>query len=56
VQRSVIHEWIDMIGDRVSVAHVLVVYLDDSPNLMREIGTALAGRTARYPGRGLLAG
>jgi len=47
VQRSVINEWIDMIGDRVSVANVLGVYLDDSPNLMREIGTALDGRDWR---------
>jgi PAS domain S-box-containing protein len=44
IQRSVVNEWIDLIGDGASVANVMGVYLSDSPELMRGIETALEGR------------
>jgi signal transduction histidine kinase/CheY-like chemotaxis protein/PAS domain-containing protein/HPt (histidine-containing phosphotransfer) domain-containing protein len=44
IQRSVINEWIDLIGDRVSVANVVSVYLSDSPNLLRGVESALEER------------
>jgi signal transduction histidine kinase/DNA-binding response OmpR family regulator/PAS domain-containing protein/HPt (histidine-containing phosphotransfer) domain-containing protein len=44
IQRSVVNEWIDLIGDRASVANIIGVYLDDSPNLMQQIEAALERR------------
>ncbi|MDO8970807.1 MAG: response regulator, partial [Saprospiraceae bacterium] len=44
IQRSVVNEWIDLIGDRTSVANIMGVYLSDSPNLMQEIEAALESR------------
>jgi CheY-like chemotaxis protein/HPt (histidine-containing phosphotransfer) domain-containing protein len=44
IQRSVVNEWIDLIGDRASVANIIGVYLDDSPNLMQQIEASLERR------------
>lgn len=44
IQRAVINEWIDLIGDRISVANVVAVYLSDSPNLLHGVEAALEER------------
>jgi signal transduction histidine kinase/CheY-like chemotaxis protein/PAS domain-containing protein/HPt (histidine-containing phosphotransfer) domain-containing protein len=44
IQRTVINEWIDLIGDRISVANVVSVYLSDSPNLLHGVESALEER------------
>jgi signal transduction histidine kinase/CheY-like chemotaxis protein/PAS domain-containing protein len=44
IQRSVVNEWIELIGDNASVANVMAVYLSDSPELMHGIETALEER------------
>jgi HPt (histidine-containing phosphotransfer) domain-containing protein len=44
IQWSVVNEWIELIGDRNSVANIMAVYLEDSPNLMNGIEAALDQR------------
>ncbi len=41
IQRSVVNEWIELIGDGPSVANVMEVYLTDSPHLLEGIDKAL---------------
>jgi PAS domain S-box-containing protein len=41
IQRSVVNEWIELIGDGPSVANVMEVYLTDSPHLLEGIDQAL---------------
>ncbi len=41
IQRSVVNEWIELIGDGPSVANVIEVYLTDSPHLLEGIDQAL---------------
>lgn len=41
IQRSVINEWIGLIGDGPSVGNVMEVYLTDSPHLLEGIDQAL---------------
>ena len=41
IQLSVINEWIELIGDRSSVANVLEVFLTDSPHMLEGIDRSL---------------